>query len=56
LFKRNVIELYLGVSYVEEITTEGEKIMPGAPVLKELVEEVKKSNAPPPTSETNSIR
>ena len=55
-FKREAVDLYRGIPFVDEITEEGEKIMPGAPVLKELVEEVKKSNAPPPTSETNSIR
>jgi len=43
-----VVELYRGVPYVGEITEVGEKIMPGAPVLKELVEEVKKAKAPPP--------
>ena len=46
-FKRRVIDLYRGIPFVEEITEEGEKIMPGAPVLKELFEEVKKANAPP---------
>jgi hypothetical protein len=43
--KRCVIGLYHGVPYVEEITEEGQKIIPGAPVLKELVDEVKKSNS-----------
>jgi len=52
-FKGGVVELYRGVPYVGEITEVGEKIMPGAPVLKELVEEVKKAKAPPPA--TNSI-
>jgi hypothetical protein len=46
-FKSDIVNLYRGVPYVEEITEEGEKIMPGAPVLKELVEEVRKANAAP---------
>jgi hypothetical protein len=50
--KRGIVGPYLGAS-AEEITEEGEKIMPGAPVLKELVEAVKKSNAPPPPARTN---
>jgi hypothetical protein len=55
--KGGVINLYRGVPYTEEITEEGEKIMPGAPVLKELVEEVRKANAPPPsTPETKPAR
>ena len=46
-FKSDVVELYRGVPYIEEITEVGEKILPDAPVLKELVEEVRKANAAP---------
>lgn len=52
-FKTDVVGLYRGVPYVEEIAEVGEKIMPGAPILKELVEAAKKANAPPPA--TNSL-
>jgi len=52
-FKGGVVGGYLVSFSAEEITEEGEKIMPGAPVLKELVEAVKKSNAPPSPPGTN---
>jgi hypothetical protein len=56
-FKRDVIDLYRGISSEEEITDEGEKVAAGDPkvlaLAKELVAEVKKTNEPtPPTSET----
>ena len=56
-FKRDIIDLYRGISSEEEITAEGEKVAAGDPkvlaLAKELVEEVKKTNEPtPPISES----
>ena len=59
-FKRDMVDLYRGIPFVDEITEEGEKVASGDPKLKaltkELVEDVNKVNAPPPTSETNLIK
>ena len=59
-FKRDVIDLYRGIPFVEEIAAEAEKVAPGDPKIKELavelVEEVKKSNVPPPISEPKPVQ
>ena len=59
-FKRDVIDLYRGIPFVDEITEEGAKVASGDPKLmvltKELVEEIKTANAPRATSETNLIK
>jgi len=53
-FKGGVVYLYSGVPYIDEITEVGDKVLPNAPVLKELGEEVKKANAPPPATNSST--
>ena len=59
-FKRDVVDLYRGIPFVEEITAGAEKVAPGDSKMKtlaqELAEEVKQSNASLPTPETNLIK
>lgn len=46
-FKSYIVDLYRGIPFPEEILQEGQKIMPSASVVNELIEEVKRVNKPP---------
>lgn len=45
-FKRSIVGLYHGVPYSEEVKEEGDKLIPGSPIIQEMLDEIKKENQP----------